>query len=56
MVSVALDQREGLQHRVVDMGGDLGALLGSDEGATLLALLAEAAVDPGEHDDGDTAD
>ncbi len=36
IVRIALDQGEGVQDRVVDMGGDLGPLLGPDAHQPLL--------------------
>lgn len=36
VVGVALDQGEGVQHGVVDVGGDLGTLLGADAHGPLL--------------------
>ena len=44
--SAALDERERLQHRVVQVGGDLGALLGADALAPLDAEVAPQAHDP----------
>src|SRR3546814_3218311 len=41
-----LDESEGLQHGVVEVGGDLGALLGADALATLDAKVATEAEDP----------
>src|SRR3546814_9859857 len=41
-----LDESEGLQHGVVEVGGDLGALLGADALATLDAQVATEAEDP----------
>ena len=49
-VVAPLDQGEGVQHRVVEMGGDLGPLLGADALAALLAGVADQAEDPGTED------
>ena len=43
VVGALLDQRQGLQHRVVQVGGDVGPLLGADP---LLALGVEVGGEP----------
>ncbi len=53
VVRVALDQRERVQHRVVDVGGDLGPLLGADAHQALLGEVLGHANEVGAGEQGD---
>ncbi len=52
---LSLDEGKGLEHRVVQVGGDVGALGGPDAGGLLEAQVAPEAQDPrrGQHGDAD---
>ena len=51
VVRVALDERERLQHRIVNAGGDLGPLLGADPSRPLGIPLEREAPHPGPGDE-----
>ena len=51
VAGVLLDQREGLQHRVVQVGGDVGALLGADPLRALVGQVGREPEDPRPDDD-----
>ena len=53
VVGVLLQQRERLQHRVVQVGRDVGALLRADALAALGGQVAEQLADPRAEDEGD---
>ena len=46
LVRMPLDQRERLQHRVVDAGGDVGALVAADSGGALGITVEREPPDP----------
>ena len=53
---VLLDQREGLQHRVVQVRGDVGALLGADPLRPLVGQVGGEPEDPRADDDAEPDD
>ncbi len=53
VAGLPLDQGQGLQHRVVQVGGDVGALGGADAGGLLEAQVAPEPQDPRRRQDGD---
>ena len=52
VAGLALDEGEGLEHRVVQVGGDVGALGGADAGRLLEAQVAPQPQDPRRRQDG----
>ena len=55
LAGVALDERERLEHRVVDARGDVGALLPADPGAALGVPVEREAPEPGSGDEEEPA-
>ncbi len=51
---VLLDQRQRLEHRVVQVRGDVGPVLGAHPGGALLPQVGDEPDEPGAQDDGET--